>query len=142
MRLGFFIMAEFTEFTGKKRRFLELFAKIGTVTHAAEGSGISRQSVWIWKKEDEAFARAMAGAEEQRIDALEKRAFQRAEEGSDVMLIFLLKSLRPKRYREQVTHQHSGEVVSRFDLSNIDTDEIRTLRGILSKASSKPIANA
>ncbi len=102
----------------KKRTFLDAFARLGVVTHAATAAKIDRDLHYKWMKSDPAYAEAFTDAETRAIDTLEREAWRRAVEGnkrpvfhqgkkcgelteySDVLLIFLLKGRFPERYRE------------------------------------------
>lgn len=70
------------------------------MTAACRAAGIGRTTWYDWVNEDPEFARALAHAEEEAADSLEAAARQRALNGSDVMTIFLLKGLRPEKFRD------------------------------------------
>lgn len=80
--------------------FLRAFAKTGNMTEACKLAGVSRQSIYRLRKSDEAFQTAVNQAVEEGADELEGVAKQRAKAGSDVLLMFLLKGLRPEKYRD------------------------------------------
>ena len=102
----------------KKRALLEGYAEVGTVKGAAELAGVSRRAHYHWMKADPDYAAAFAEAQEQAADAIEAELVRRAVHGveepvhyrgqrvdmvrkySDVLLIFLLKGLRPAKYRD------------------------------------------
>jgi hypothetical protein len=99
--------------TPKKRRewkpaFLSAFADTGMVTAACEAAGVARRTVYAARHADEAFAAAWDEIEERSTEDLEQVAVRRAREGSDTLLIFLLKSRRPGVYRENVRMEHTG----------------------------------
>ena len=123
------------DFSPKKRAFLAAYAECGNVTHAAELAGVSRRSHVDWMK-DPAYVEAFRAAEDQAADKLEKEARRRAIEGlerikfgrngeplvnphtgqpytareySDTLLIFLLKGIRPEKYRENVRQEITGK---------------------------------
>lgn len=129
----------------KKRAFLAAYAQCGNITHAAEIVGIDRDNHYIWMK-NATYAEVFKAAGEQAADALEKEARRRAIEGverlkfgrngkplrdpatkkpyverefSDTLLIFLLKGIRPEKYRENVhqelTGPNGGPVVVRLE---------------------------
>jgi hypothetical protein len=79
-------------------RFLELLKGTGNVTLAAQGAGIDRTTAYARAARDPAFAAAWREAHEAAIDLLEGAARQRALAGSDQLLMFLLRGLRPERY--------------------------------------------
>jgi hypothetical protein len=83
-----------------KPRFLELIAATGNVHLAAAAVGVDRSTPYVRAARDPAFAAAWARAREDAIDTLEAEARRRALASSDPLLMFLLRSLRPERYRE------------------------------------------
>lgn len=110
----------------KKRAFLLSFAECGNIRRAAEESGVTRRAHYFWLKEDPDYAEAFEDAKEMAIEALEEEARRRAHDGvdkpvfykgdkvatvkeySDTLLIFLLKSLRPEKYRDHYQLEHTG----------------------------------
>jgi len=103
--------------------FLENLRIYGTVTAACKQAGIARQTAYRHRQSDETFALAWADAEEESTEELEREAMSRAINGSDTLMIFLLKARRPEKYRENVKIEHSGSV--RQDLSGLSTEELR-----------------
>jgi hypothetical protein len=57
---------------------------------------------------DAKFAREWAEIEEASTEQLERIAVRRASEGSDVLLIFLLKARRPEVHRDHHRVEHTG----------------------------------
>lgn len=112
---------EFTKFPVKQRRFLMKYAECGTITHAARYAHISRPTVLKWRKHDLAFIECFDLAQEMCCDSLEAEVRRRAYEGvlepvwhqgrrvgvvrkyADTLLMFLLKGLRPNKFRDNVT---------------------------------------
>lgn len=114
----------------KKRRvwkpaFLKALLELGTVTAACDAAGIGRRTVYQERQRDEEFAIAWADVEAASTDQLEAEAHRRAVNGSDTLLIFLLKSRKPEIYRENVKVEHSGEVHQSVEVEIPDTDEYR-----------------
>jgi hypothetical protein len=72
-----------------------------SITAACKAAGICRNSFYKRRDADEGFRTALAQAFEDSADALEDIARARAARRSDVLLIFLLKGLRPEKYRER-----------------------------------------
>ena len=118
MALG--IMANRTRLTPKKmEQFLKALAETCNVTAAARQIGMSRRAMYDKRDADTEFAEAWDNAVEQGIDTLEFEARRRAYEGvdepvfhrgeecghvrrySDTLLMFLLRSHRPEKYRER-----------------------------------------
>lgn len=92
-----------------EQRFLDLYIKTGNVTLAAKGAGISRTTVYERRKAHPEFDDKVKQAHEEAIGTLEEAAWKRAKKYSDTLLIFLLKSLKPDVYREnlKVTYEHN-----------------------------------
>src|SRR5262249_4189353 len=89
----------------EKERFLMLLAEGEPVSRAASAVGVARNTLYGWRKSDAEFSRAWDEAWEQGADLLEAVALERALNGSDLLLIFLLKGRRPHRYRDNVRHE-------------------------------------
>jgi hypothetical protein len=120
----------------KKRSFLGAFSETGNVSRAAGIAGITRKTHTNWLKADAVYAEAFDEASEAAADLLELEARRRAHDGvmrvkfhsrsgrplidprtkkfyaeheySDTLLIFLLKGLRPDKYREKFEHTGAG----------------------------------
>ncbi len=92
----------------KKRAMLIAYARTGNISQACAAVGIGRRSHYDWLDSDDDYAAAFRQAGEDAADALEAEARRRAFEGSDTLLIFLLKGLRPERYRERYDHRLQG----------------------------------
>jgi len=95
----------------KKQRFLKVLSSgepgaCVNVAAAARAVGVDRSTPYTWRKRDPEFAEAWDDAIEAGLDRLEAEADRRARDGSDTMLIFLLKT-RGKR-RGYVERQDYG----------------------------------
>lgn len=121
----------------KKRAFLTSFALAGNITLACEAAGIERKTYYRWTEHDEAFTAAAHVAREAAADLLEEAARKRAVEGvtketgvyhngrliateveirySDTLLIFLLKGIRPEKYRERLDVTRSDSTVKALE---------------------------
>ena len=86
----------------KKKRFIETLASQGTVSHAAQAAGVSRNTVYRWRDDDPEFAILWDEAHEQAVDSVESVLFQKALSGDSICLIFYLKAHRPI-YRDRLT---------------------------------------
>lgn len=91
-----------------QRVFVEQLVKGQTITAAAKASGICRRTAYSWRESDKTFAEVWDDALEIGTEKLETEATRRALEGSDTLLIFLLKARRPKIYRERVSTEVTG----------------------------------
>lgn len=97
--------------TPEKREALRAYVTVGTVTGAMQAVGMSRQSWYRWQEEDPDFKEAVEDAQQAAADRLEAVAIDRATKAqgaSDVLLIFLLKGLRPEKYRDRHQHEVTG----------------------------------
>lgn len=113
----------------RQRAFLRAFAKLGTITHAADAVGIGRSTHQSWMLRDSAYRERFEEARDDFADNLEEAARKRAVEGyemfipnprtgvalnakgkpimqkiySDKLLETMLKAKRPSEYGEKVT---------------------------------------
>jgi len=139
---------DFTKFTLKKRRFLQRFAQCGTITHAARYAGVSRPTIYAWRREEDGeFSKAFDDAQEMACDALEVEARKRAVKGhSDTLLIFLLKGARPDKYKDRAVIDHGNKDEKPFVIETVPTaepddwsktveQEMKTQRAITDQAS-------
>jgi hypothetical protein len=85
----------------KKKRFIETLAAQGTVSHAAQAAGVSRNTVYRWRIEDREFAARWDDAQEKAVDAVESVLYQKALSGDTICMIFYLKAHRPI-YRDKL----------------------------------------
>ena len=95
-----------------QRGFLTALAKGHSISGASRVVGMSRANAYRWIKQDN-FREAYDLAMEFGTQTLEDYALMRAtdqDSPSDSVLMFLLRSRRPEKYREQVALHHSGEV--------------------------------
>ena len=92
----------------KMTTFCSLIEDGCTVQDAARGIGIERQTAYAWREGNAEFARAWTSAVQARDEGLERVARQRAKQGSDTLLIFLLKGAMPEKYRERYSAQIEG----------------------------------
>lgn len=116
----------------KKAAFLAAFRECGNISRAARESDVPRTMHYLWM-EDEEYVAAFRQAEEEAADHLEEEARRRAVDGlrrlkffkgapiidpdtqepyyeleySDTLLIFLLKGVRPDKFRDR--HEITGK---------------------------------
>lgn len=130
--------------------FLDAFKQTGMVTEACKVARICRTTAYKERQRDETFALKWADIEEETTERMEREAFRRGTEGvykpvyqggkqvgaireySDTLLIFMLKSRRPEKYRDHHVIEHSGEVTKRvkLDLAKLTDDQLEALEGI------------
>ena len=88
---------------------LAALAKTGNVSAAARAAEISRSPTTTGWRRIRPTPPPSKEAMEEAIEVLEAAARRRAINGSDTLLIFLLKSLRPERYRERHQIEHTAK---------------------------------
>ena len=116
----------------KRQAFLEAYALVGNVSDAAKHAGVSRRVHYEWMN-DEQYADQFHHAQEQAADRLEREAVRKATAGiekavwykgeqvgterhySDVLLIFLLKGMRPEKFRDNYGAQEVSIVKTPWD---------------------------
>lgn len=106
-------------------KFLDGLRMHGMVMQAALEAGIHRNTAYFERQRDPIFAQEWADALDRGVDMLEDVAKKRAFEGSDTLLIFLLKSHRPERYRE--TSRVIQVNVTPDDLQHMSDEELDAL---------------
>ena len=85
----------------QKKRFIETLAAQGTVSHAAQAAGVSRNTAYRWRQDDHEFASLWDEAHENAVDAVESVLYQSALRGNTLAIIFYLKAHRPI-YRDRL----------------------------------------
>ena len=85
----------------KKKRFIETLAAQGTVSHAAQAAGVSRNTAYRWRQDDLEFAYLWDEAHENAVDEVESVLYQKALSGDTIAMIFYLKAHRPI-YRDRL----------------------------------------
>jgi len=80
----------------QKKRFIAALTAQGTVFHAAQAAGISRQTAYRWQRDDPEFADQWDEAIENAVDVVESVIYQKALSGDVIAAIFYLKAQRPK----------------------------------------------
>ena len=85
----------------QKKRFIETLAAQGTVSHAAQAAGVSRNTAYRWRQDDHEFASLWDEAHENAVDAVESVLYQSALRGNTLAIIFYLKAQRPI-YRDRL----------------------------------------
>lgn len=80
--------------------FLDALRKMPIVSHACDEAGITPSKAYKLRKRAKWFEEAWDDALETGIDHLEQAAWQAAQDGDRQLLMFLLKALRPAKYRE------------------------------------------
>jgi hypothetical protein len=80
-------------------KFFSILEQTGNITTACLGAGISRNTIYLYMENTD-FKQRVDNAKETAVEHLEGYALERAKNGSDVLVMFLLKSLKPEKYRD------------------------------------------
>lgn len=109
--------------------FIERLRDSGNVRASCEAAGLPRSTAYYWRDRFTTFRNEWDDAMEDACDILEATAWHRAiKEGSDRLLMFLLKAHRREKYSDRTEIQHSGtgesgELLVKFE-SNIKPDDV------------------
>ena len=94
-----------------RKAFLSVYRLTGILTAAAEKAGVTSSAVYKTMERDPGFAEQVKVAARESIDVLESVAVTRATQGekpSDILLMFVLKSRAPERFRDNYRLEHTG----------------------------------
>lgn len=97
--------------TARKKLFLDVYAKQGTILAACQEARVARSTVSVWIEKDPDFRQGMITAKLATVDMLKKTAIDRAQAGSDPLLIFLLKNLAPDEFSERIRHEFTTKTL-------------------------------
>lgn len=103
-----------------KAQAMECIQAGRTLISTAQELGVSRETLYNWRKNDATFARNWDASYGLRVDHLEDHAFQRATEGSDQLLMFLLRGGRAERYADKRS----------LDITQTAQIDVRVLRSL------------
>jgi metal-dependent amidase/aminoacylase/carboxypeptidase family protein len=113
----------------QKARYLKAVARAGTLTAGCKAARVSPNTVYAWREHDTEFSITEQQMRNALADALEEEAIRRAWRGvnkpvfqggtlvghvrefSDTLLIFMLKAVRPEKYRERFDVTSAGEPI-------------------------------
>lgn len=120
-----------------KARFLIALEKQGSISGACRVVKVNRSTVYREARIDMQFRQQWEDVAEAAADALEVEARKRAFNGSDTLLIFLLKGAKPGIYREgPITQAHLLEVLGKIiDIlhQELGPDDARRIMRIFQK---------
>jgi len=85
----------------KKRAFLAAFSRCGSLSRAAKRAKVDRRTHYNWLKDDPWYVQAFKQAVIEAGDSLQDRLTEMAFDGNVTAAIFLLKGLKPERFRER-----------------------------------------
>ena len=104
----------------KREAFLMGLSLGDSVKSSCERAKVTRKTVYQWRKQDEEFAEAWDEALEAGIEQLEDAAYRRALDGSDTLVMFLLKAKRPKVYSDKHRLEHTGADGAPISINTIE----------------------
>jgi hypothetical protein len=93
---------------GWREAFLEAFARTCNIAVSCRMAGVRRSTYYKAVRKDREFAALVDDARKDAVEALEYQAWKRAAEGSDRLLIFLLKAHCPEKYASLQRVEMSG----------------------------------
>jgi hypothetical protein len=105
--------------------WLVTFARVPRIEAACKAAGVTKTSVYEARDSHPSFKAAWLSVRDDWADRLETKAITLALEGNPLMLIFLLKNLKPEVYSDRLELRHMGEVEHRLEL--VDGREPREL---------------
>jgi len=100
----------------RKAIAIEAYIYCGTVTAACAILGFTSSSWEKWQQFDEDFRLAADNAAKAVADNLEQEAIARAYDGSDILLMFLLKGHKPEKFleRQETNLNVNSDVIRKF----------------------------
>lgn len=98
-------------------RFIRVLRGSHHIGKAVSAAGITRAWAYACKAADPDFRQRWIDAWEKGIDDLEAEAHRRAMDGSDLLMIFMLKGNRGEKYRERVIAEGANGVPLSFTLN-------------------------
>lgn len=94
-----------------KLEFLTHLRETGMVDEAARLSDVTEGSVYRWRSKDQNFAEQWDSIIHNHVlPKLEQTAIRRAIDGSDLMLIFLMKAYDRDRYDDKIVMANRGHI--------------------------------
>ena len=121
----------------KKRAFLAVFSRCGSLSKAAKRAKVDRRTHYNWLRDDPWYKQAFRQAIQEAGDALEDKLNDLAhEEGNVTAAIFLLKGLWPEKYKDRTDHtfQWNGDPATLSEEHRRALEEYMISQAIGSKA--------
>lgn len=119
-----------------RQHFLDELARRGNVRETCRVLRLSRDAVYRWRAEDEMFAAEWDVKLGMAAQALEAEARRRAMAGSDPLLMFLLRSLKPEVYGRRSIRDLSPD--RHDDYHNLSLPELQRRLDELQRLQTKP----
>jgi hypothetical protein len=93
----------------QKQRYLKAVEQIGTLTAGCRAARVSPHTVYQWREFDVEFSVLEQEAKNRCADELEATVIRRAKRRSDLLAMFMLKAMRPEKYRERFDVTTAGQ---------------------------------
>lgn len=123
-------MNTYKEFDKTKKKLLKYLNEgRGIVSYACSKAGVSRQTFYNYKKEDDAFSSAVDEISEEIIDVVESKLLNQINENNLTAIIFFLKTKGRSRGYVEMTDSNvnlNGGIKLR-PLTNEELDVLRSL---------------
>jgi hypothetical protein len=94
----------------KKRAFLAAFSRCGSLSKAAKRATVDRRTHYNWLKDDPWYVEAFRQAVIEAGDSLQDRLTEMAFDGNVTAAIFLLKGLKPEKFRDRMEQTNLLEI--------------------------------
>jgi hypothetical protein len=111
-----------------RAKFLKLLGETGNITATCNALGLHRP-IYAWRHADAEFAAAWDSALKLDGEALEDEARRRAMAGSDALMVFMLRALKPEKYRERSTVDVNSRTITDYRL--MSTEDLRARLAVL-----------
>jgi hypothetical protein len=105
--------------------FIRLLGQTCNVSLSAKGAGITRSQAYQYRGQSVEFAKRWKEAKSEAIELLEAKAWQRAQNTSDTLMIFLLKAHKPSKYQDRVRVLH--------EFNNKEIEQLKQIKAQLDK---------
>lgn len=109
-----------------ERKFLVEYCRYGSIHKAASSCGVSSNTIKTWLDQDDDFRDNFEKMKDIFVGALETLALERAMEGSDSLLVTLLKANAPEKYNprpSQGPEQSSAPIVIQLNTAIFNAKE-------------------
>jgi len=107
----------------KKRAFLAAFSRCGSLSKSAKRAKVDRRTHYNWLKDDPLYVQGFQQAVIEAGDSLEDRLTEMAFDGNVTAAIFLLKGLKPQKFRERIEQTNLHEM----DFNKLTVEQLETL---------------
>ena len=121
--------------TEEGKVLLQGWARDGlTDVEIAYNMGINPSTLYNYKNSSIEISEALKNGKEIIDRKVENALIKRVEAGDTTAIIFWLKNRKPKEWRDRYQQDiYTPEPIKTMDMSNISTDDLKQLRGILKK---------